>query len=85
MQSLISNFLDLLVDALTILIIARAVISWVPHLQNKFSDFIVRVTDPFLNPIRHLMPAVGGVDFSPLVLFFLLQVLRNLIFRFFAL
>ena len=82
MKFILSDIADLFVNVLTLLIFARAIISWVPNAHNRFSDIIVRVTDPFLNPIRNAVPVVGGVDFSPLVLFFLLHVVRNLLFRF---
>ncbi|HBG81459.1 TPA: hypothetical protein DDW69_01315 [candidate division CPR2 bacterium] len=82
MKFLLSDIIDLIANALTLLLFARAIISWIPNAHNKFSDFIVKATDPFLNPIRSVVPVVGGVDFSPLVLFFVIQVLRNLLFRF---
>lgn len=83
-HAFLTNFLDIFVNGLTILVIARAIISWIPSAHGKVSDIIVRTTDPFLNPIRHLVPVVGGVDFSPLVLFFLLQIFRVLIDRVFG-
>ena len=79
----ISNFIDITVQVLMILVIARAIISWIPNAHGQISDLIVKLTDPLLNPIRSVIPVVGGVDFSPLVLFFLIQVARELLNNFF--
>ena len=38
-----------------------------------------KLTDPLLNPIRRVMPNIGGLDFSPVILFLLLGFLRNLL------
>jgi YggT family protein len=41
--------------------------------------FTERVTEPILAPIRNLMPATAGLDFSPLIALLLLEVLRRLL------
>ena len=55
------------------LIIVYAVLSWVQS-RNVLSDIIERLCAPPLIPIRRVVPLVGGVDLSPLVLLVLLQV-----------
>lgn len=69
--------LQLLKTALHLLlaaVIIGAVMSWVnPH--APFAPMLNRVTAPFLNPLRRLIPPIGGVDLSPLVLLLALQVL----------
>jgi YggT family protein len=51
--------------------------------RNRFvwmiGDFLYRVTDPALRPIRRLLPNLGGIDISPLILLLLLQALRMLL------
>ncbi len=46
-------------------------------------DFFYRVTEPALRPIRNLMPNLGGIDLSPLILILLLQAARMLLGRIF--
>ncbi len=60
---------------LTVLIIVRAVLSWVPTLDygHPVIRLIVRITDPVLVPVRHVVPPIGGMDLSPLVAIILLQ------------
>jgi len=63
----------LAISGLTGLIIVYAILSWV-QTQTVLSDVIERLCAPPLLPIRRILPLVGGVDLSPLVLLLLLQV-----------
>lgn len=51
--------------------------------RNRFvwtvSDFLYRLTEPALRPIRAVLPNFGGIDISPIILILLLQALRMLI------
>ncbi len=69
-------------------LIASAIFSWliafnVLNTHNRFvymvSDFLYRITEPALRPIRRFVPLLGGVDISPVVLILLLVFLQNLI------
>jgi YggT family protein len=59
---------------LTGMVIVYAVLSWV-QTQSAVSDLMERLVMPVLIPIRRVLPLVGGVDLSPLVLLVLLQIL----------
>ena len=63
----------LCISALTALVIAYAVLSWV-QTQSYLSDLMERLVTPVLAPIRRMVPLVGGVDLSPLALLVLLQI-----------
>jgi YggT family protein len=63
----------LAISGLTGLIIVYAILSWV-QTQTVLSDVIERLCAPPLMPIRRVLPLVGGVDLSPLVLLLLLQI-----------
>jgi YggT family protein len=67
------GMLRLVISALTGLVIVYAVLSWVST-SSPISDVIERWCAPPLRPIRRLMPLVGGVDLSPLVLLVILQI-----------
>ena len=47
-------------------------------------DFLYRITEPGLRPIRRLLPNMGGIDLSPLILILLVQVARMLLARIYA-
>ncbi|MBI3531947.1 MAG: YggT family protein [Burkholderiales bacterium] len=63
----------LAISGLTGLVIVYAVLSWLQS-SNVLTDVIDRLVAPPLAPIRRLVPLVGGIDLSPLVLLVLLQV-----------
>jgi YggT family protein len=66
----------------TLLIIARVVLSWVsPDPSNGLVRFVYRATEPVLGPVRSLLPAMGGFDFSPILVLIGVQVLENLLVR----
>ena len=46
---------------------------------RAFVNALDRITEPLYRPIRRIMPDFGGIDFSPLVLLLLIQVLRMLL------
>src|SRR6202171_3550462 len=80
--------IDTLIDIYIWLLIAQAVLSWllafgVVNRYNRgvsvIGDFLYRVTEPALRPIRALLPNFGGVDISPVVLILILHFLRILI------
>ena len=56
----------------------RVLLSWFPQAQSiSILSPVYTVTDPFLNTFRGLVPAVAGIDFSPLLGFFLLNALTS--------
>jgi YggT family protein len=61
------------ISGLSVLVIVFAVLSWV-QTQSFLADLLQRMVMPLLNPIRRVVPLVGGVDLSPLVLLVLLQI-----------
>lgn len=67
------GLLRLTISALTALVIVYAVLSWV-QTRSALADVIDRLCAPVLMPIRRVLPLVGGIDLSPLVLLLLLQI-----------
>ena len=59
---------------LTGIVIVYAVLSWVQN-QSAIGDLLERLVMPVLTPIRRVLPLVGGVDLSPLVLLVIVQIL----------
>ncbi|MEP6680566.1 MAG: YggT family protein [Chloroflexota bacterium] len=77
---LIVNFVQLLGFVLWFLLIARVVTSWLtPTGGGGVVAFIYQVTEPILAPIRRMIPATGGLDWSPLVAMLVLGVLVRLL------
>jgi YggT family protein len=72
----------------TWLIIASAILSWliafgVVNTRNDFVravyDFLSRITEPALRPIRNIMPNLGGIDISPIILLLIIFFLQRVI------
>lgn len=62
------------------LILARAVMSWFsPSPYNPIVKVVYAVTEPVLEPVRRILPPMGGMDLSPIVVFFVLMFLQRLI------
>ena len=73
-------------------IIIQAVLSWliafdVVNTRNRFvyavADTLYRLTEPALRPIRRILPDLGGIDISPVVLILLLFFIQNLLVEMF--
>jgi len=97
MDLIVSSFIQVLLYAITIytwMVIASAVLSWlvafnVVNTSNRvvyaIGDTLYRLTEPALRPIRRILPNLGAVDISPIVLLLILwfaqSVLSGLVFR----
>lgn len=88
------SVLDVVLLALQIyvwILIASAVLSWliafnVVNTRNQFVstiwDFLYRITEPALRPIRNRMPNLGGIDISPIILLLLIFFIQSVIVRY---
>jgi YggT family protein len=81
--------LDTIINIYIWLLIASAVLSWliafnVVNTRNPIvhsvGDFLYRVTEPLLRPIRNMLPSLGGIDVSPVILIIGLLFLERFIF-----
>jgi YggT family protein len=82
------GFLVLVIDLFIWVVIAGAILSWliafnVVNTQNRFvyqiADMLYRVTDPALRPIRSVIPNLGGIDISPVILILFLIFIRDVV------
>jgi YggT family protein len=86
-MALIGRTLGLFLNILYVLLLARVLMSWFrPRYRTAgnawffhLEEITWRATEPLLAPIRRLLPQTGMFDFSPIVLFLVLQVLQNLV------
>lgn len=72
--------LGLLFNLYTLALLVRVLFGWiqVPY-TGRFMHFLWRITEPVLAPIRSLLPPLAGFDLSPLVAFFLLRLLEQVV------
>jgi YggT family protein len=81
----------LILDIYIWLLIAAAVLSWliafnVVNTRNQFvamvADFLYKITEPVLRPIRSVLPSLGGIDVSPVVLILIIILIKDIIVRY---
>ncbi len=76
-MGVIFGLIDMLLLLFELLILARVLMSWFPvDRGNQFVRMIYDVTEPVLAPVRQALPPMSGIDFSPLVVLLVIQVLR---------
>lgn len=78
LTSLIS-LASLLLLVYVLLDLARSFMRDVPPMVTTFHEALGRLWEPILRPIRNALPAMGGIDFSPLIVILLLQFVATLI------
>ena len=72
----LSQALSMLLWLIMVMVGIRVLISWVnPDPGNPIVRVLAGATDPFLRPLRRFVPAVGGVDFTPILFFMVLAFL----------
>ena len=73
------------------LLIAAAVLSWliafnIVNTHNQFvamiANFLWQITEPVLRPIRAIMPNLGGIDISPVIVILIIFLIQNIIVRY---
>jgi YggT family protein len=78
----------IVLDLYIYLLIAAAILSWliafnVVNTRNQFvssiADFLYRITEPVLRPIRNMLPDLGGLDVSPIILILAILLIQRII------
>jgi YggT family protein len=84
-----ASIVDIVIRLYIWVVIGSAIMSWlvafnVVNTRNRFvyqvGDVLYRLTEPALRPIRRVVPTVGGLDLSPVVLLLLLFFIRSMLF-----
>jgi YggT family protein len=79
------GLISLIFDILSLLILARILMSWLPMAgiridpYNPIVRFLIDTTDIFLEPFRRLIPPVMGMDFSPIIAILALSMIQQLV------
>lgn len=74
----------LIFKLLNFILFVRILLSWIPHnTTHPVIDFIYRITDPILNPLRDMIPPIGGtIDISPIAAFIILSIIERILLSF---
>ncbi len=78
----VEAFINVLAQALSLAILVRVLLSWVPmRLPWGLGEFVWSITEPILAPIRRALPFMGGIDFSPIIALFAIQIVESILLR----
>jgi YggT family protein len=82
------QFISYLLTLYVYIVIAMAILSWliafnVVNTRNQIvhmiAELLYRLTEPALRPIRNLLPNMGGIDISPIILFLIILFIQSVI------
>jgi len=74
------NVLDLIVKIYFWSVIAVVVVSWIaPGSHHPAIQLVAQITEPVMRPVRNVMPSMGGLDLSPIIVFLILNVVSVVI------
>ena len=75
-------FIDIFFELFKIILLIRVVLSWISHNKvHPIINIIYQITYPILLPFRNMINPIGGIDFSPIIVFFLISYMHGLIIK----
>jgi YggT family protein len=77
--SVISIFINVISQAFIWVVIASAILSFFLPPFHPVREALDRIVEPFLNPIRRIVPLAGTLDFSPLILILIIQLIARIL------
>jgi YggT family protein len=60
-----------------LIMLVYAVVSWVPSLRGRWTEYVAMAVEPVLTPVRRIIPPMGGLDISFIVVFLVIQLVAN--------
>ena len=79
---MITLLLTRLIELYGLVIVVYCLMSWIPQMSGWINDFysvLGKICDPYLDLFRRVIPAAGGLDFSPIVALLVLAAISRLI------
>ena len=81
MIGLLIQLIDSIQFILVLIVLASVILSYFMDPYHPLRRFLDRIVEPMLMPIRRVVPLFGMLDFSPLILILLIQLIGNLLIR----
>jgi uncharacterized protein YggT (Ycf19 family) len=60
-----------------LIMLVYALVSWVPSLRGKWTEYVAMLVEPVLLPVRRIIPPIGGLDVSFIVVLLVIQLVAN--------
>jgi YggT family protein len=79
MINTLAGIINIIFRLLTVIVVIDVVVSYFLPPYNNIRVFLDRIVNPFLSPIRKIVPPIQMIDFSPIILLVVLQVVEYII------
>jgi YggT family protein len=79
MGLVLATSLLIFIRVISFIVLVDVIISYFTNPYQPIRAFLDRLVEPMLDPIRKIVPPMGGFDFSPVVLLILLQILEAVV------
>ena len=81
MPNFVVQLLVTLIQLYSLVILVRIILSWIPNVDrsNQIIRFLYQITDPVLEPVRRVIPPIGMIDISPIIVFIGLHILQRVL------
>lgn len=73
------GFINAAAQVVQLLVLVDVILSYFMSPYHPVRDFLDRLVNPMLNPIRRVVPLIGGFDISPVILIILVQLIASLL------
>jgi YggT family protein len=77
--TILVQLIGLIANLFTILIFIWVILSWIMPPYNPVREALDRIVEPMLAPIRRVIPMAGMMDFSPMILMILIEIIARLL------
>jgi YggT family protein len=78
-EEMILRLLYILERIIVLLVLAKVILSYFMDPYHPVRRTVDQLVNPLLDPIRRLLPTMGGIDFSPIILIILIQIVFSLL------
>lgn len=69
----LSGLVAWVLQVYVLVLLVYALVSWVPSIRGRWTDVVARLVEPVLQPVRRIIPPMGGLDLSFLVVILVIQ------------
>ena len=75
------RIVNLVLQVYSLVMIVYAVVSWIPSIRGRWSDYLAMLVEPVLVPVRRIIPPLGGFDLAFLIVLLIIQFVNGTIVR----